>query len=228
MMLTDVRVETEVTITDGKASMKYKTRSDQDYLVPIALTPSLLTTVLLHTIAKSVITNADLLNEEYEQMDVLESISKFVVSEANYHKEVNIPAIWWRWIFFWWFLCLHTGMCIHNLNMALMLWRYVSHSLQLLITGHLLDISSNGTLGDRSDISTVEKAMPRGRLHNQTTKSRRQKDKEAYEARVTDCKRRADAKAKSGAVLKAKAQTPTDASPAAVLKAKVRAAAQKK
>ena len=101
MMLADVRVETEVTITNGKASTKYKTRSDQVYLVPIDSIPCLLTTVPLHTIAKSVITNADLLNEEYEQMDVLESISKFVVSEANYRKEGNVPAIWQHWIFFW-------------------------------------------------------------------------------------------------------------------------------
>jgi len=47
LMLADLHIEKEVTITGGQASTKYKTKSDQDYLVPIALMPLLLSTVPL-------------------------------------------------------------------------------------------------------------------------------------------------------------------------------------
>lgn len=94
MMLVDLHVETEVTIMDGNSSKKYKTKLDQDYLVPIAPTPSLHTMAPLHAVARSVIMNTECLNAEYECLDMLESMSMFVVNEANYRKEANVLAVW--------------------------------------------------------------------------------------------------------------------------------------
>lgn len=158
LMLADKHVKRGVIITDGKSAAKCKTKSDQNYLVPIAATPSLLTTVPLRAVAKSVITNTGQLNTEYKRLDRLKSLYSFIVDEANYRNEANVLTIWRRWYFFWWFLRLHTGLCICDDSTDIMLWRYVLHSLCLQVTGCLLGVSADGTLGDRSDLKVVEKS----------------------------------------------------------------------
>lgn len=115
-----------------------------------------------------------------------------------------------------------------DMGMALMLWNFVSHSLRSMVTGHLLSIFSKGTLGDRSDICTIERpyqkkdmCVPAG------DKSHRQRDKEAYEAHMAKRKLEAGHKLSMNTTTTPRLKLTASPSPAAILKAKVRAAAKK-